>query len=538
MTVPFTRKLGARSGIQLNPIIDGTERFVGGNADQTVAIVGKFERGRIDRAFRVNRNDLYRKLGTPSSLRVSLLNEAFVQLYESFQAGTYEAVVYRLHDAATVVNKYVTVALDELHVSSWSLDLDFEATPIGGVLAVKHLECFNDGIIVEINAVKKQVDNSDVAATDVKVRLKDKDGTLLFGEFEGSLLDTAKDEFGKSTYIVDVIQAQTDLVEVIVFATSVHKLADFYGVDTSGRDKWSSSGLVKPFTEGSSTYDNTDLDAACSALKYGDHEFGMIIGGGTQDENLLSRLLALGIDINKQFLWDVPGDLSPDDAIIFYNNISVDSHYSQCYWSPLLHTDPVNGGKAHIGKSGQNAGMRCARNAITDANGFAPKNFVVAGKKYPITSTGIKQTYTPSEFELDRLAKARINPVIFIKYNTGSRYVFADSLTGAKTEADRKLIAVADMSSQIDDWVAAFAQEALQQPMKFAVKQTQDFLQQLLDGAQTANWLTPSDTLDGRAFVGEVKPNAQRPSDRMDVSYWNHYDGTVRAIYVQQTISK
>ena len=40
------------------------------------------------------------------------------------------------------------------------------------------------------------------------------------------------------------------------------------------------------------------------------------------------------------------------------------------------------------------------------------------------------------------------------------------------------------------------------------------------------------------SFVAEVKPNANRPDDRVDVGYFMHYEGTARAIYIQQTFSK
>jgi hypothetical protein len=71
-----------------------------------------------------------------------------------------------------------------------------------------------------------------------------------------------------------------------------------------------------------------------------------------------------------------------------------------------------------------------------------------------------------------------------------------------------------------------------------AIKRMTDFLQRLFEGAEAAQWIKPSAQLDGAAFQYIVQPNNMRPSDRMDVSYWLKYDGTVRAIYVQQTLSK
>lgn len=591
--IPFTRQLGPRSGVQLNPIADNTERFVAGNADQNIAVAGRFERGRIDKAFRVNRGNLYRMLGQPSSTSVSRLNECFVHIYEALFNGTNEAVVYRLNPTSAVLSLMCAEATT-VDTDVWTVDT---AAPVGNLLTVKHLECFNEGVRAEINAVETLGTDLDatatvnvpltgatplvigattitagmrvkltaqtvgaqngtytcgisgtytltladdevpVATTDVVVRIRDVTTGVLLYEFTGSLDVTAKDEFGQSIYLPSVVSSLTDDVEIVVTGTSVAPDCAFYGKDVDNVDIFVGADLVY-FDEDTTTYDSEDYDRACAALKYSEYDFGYIIGGGTRAVSLLSKLIALGIDINKQVAWDIPGDYTPAQAITFYNQLSIDTHYSQCFWAPLLTDDPVNGGKDYQGTSAINIGMRCARNARTDANGVAPKNYPVAGKDWALPRTGVVQKYTPTETELDDLARARINPVVFSKFNSGGKYIFSDSLTGARTEADRKLIAVADMSSQVDDWVAAYSKESLQLPMLEAVKRTTDFLKTLFEGIETAKWIKPSKELGDRSFVATVQPNAQRPSDRMDVAYWLHYDGTVRAIYIQQTLSK
>lgn len=594
MWVPFTRQLGPRSGIQLNPILDNTERFVGGNSDQVFGGVGRFERGRIDKPTRVNRGNLFRMLGQPSSATVNRLNEALIQIYEAFLNGAYEAVIYRLNPEDAQLD--LMVCRNDIDAANvWDVEASASA---GYLLSIKHLECFNEGVRAEIHAdevlgeslaatattnvpltgttpltvggvtltagqrVKltgqtTPVQNGTysvgitggnytltladteipVASKEVTVRLKDLEGTLLY-EFSGSLDPLAKDEFNASRYLPSVVSMQTDAVEITVAANaSVLPTSPFYGVDVDGNDKYTGADLVY-FDEGGTTYTAQDIDRAMLALKYGEFPFGYLAGLGSRSVTVLSKLIALGKDINKQALWDVPGEYTPAAAITFYNQLSIDTHYSQAYWAPLYADDPLNGGKDFLGTSGINVGMRCARNARTDANGIAPKNYPVAGKNWPLTRTGISQKYTPTEQELDDLARARINPVLFQRYNSGSSYVFVDSLSGAKTEGDRKLIAVADMSSQVDDWVTYYGKELLQLPMQDAIKRMTDFLQQLFEGLEAARWIKPSKDLGDRSFVARVEPNAQRPSDRMDVSYWLHYDGTVRAIYVQQTINK
>lgn len=594
-TVPFTRQLGYQSGVQLNPVKDNSERFVGGNADQIFATMGRFSRGRIDRAFRVNSGNMQRLLGAPVAPTVNRLNETLVHIYDAFKNGAYEAVVSRLSVAdaelSLMVAKNATGS-----TATWAV----EETPTAGyLLSVKHLECINEGVKIGINADRVLSEDLDatatvnvpltgatpltiggVTATDgmrvkltaqtstaengtysvgisggnytltsaaaevaiassmVTLRIQDLDGNSLYDDFYGSLDPLAKDEFNKSIYLPSVISELTDAVEVVVATgASVLPTSNFYGLDSESKPKFVSADLVY-FTEGGTGYTSTDVDRAISQLKYSDSSFGYLTAGASRAPLVISKLIALGKDINKQVIWDVPGDLSPAAAITFYNQLNIDTHYSQAYWAPLRSIDPLNGGKDILGTSGANVGMRCRRNALTDANGVPPKNYAVAGKEWPLVRTGIVQVYTPTEQELSDLAKARINPVVFERYNNTSSYVFLDSLTGAKTEADRKLINVAEMSTQADDWVSAAAKGYLQLPMSESLKRTTDFLDALFQGLEAAKWLVPSDELDGSAYVATVTPNAQRPKDRLDINYGLSFDGTNRVTYIQQTISK
>lgn len=536
--IPFTRSLGRRSGVQLNYVLDNSERFVPGDGSQVVAGVGRFTRGRIDRAFPVARDQLRRLLGEPASLIVSPLNEAYVQLYEAFQNGAVRAVLSRLVPAAASLKWMVASIPAAPENPVWTVSATTEAPTASFLLAVRHMECFNEGVKAEIHAVAAEDDEGEPAASKVvRLRVLDKAGTELF-VFTGSLDPAAKDEFGESYYLPSIVSSQTDELEVVVATSaSVPVSAPFYGLDNDGNRKVSAADLVY-FTEGGTTYAQTDIDRAVNALRNSQYPFGYIGGLGTRSTALLGKLAPMAKEINKQLVADVPGDLSVDAAVTFVNQFNFDTHYVQLYWAPLRAVDPVNGGKAVFGTSGANMGLRCRRNAQTDANGVPPKNYPVAGKNFPLERTGIVQITTVSDDDLEKLAEARINPVIFQSYNSGGSFVFSDSLTAAKTEGDRKLIAVAEMSTQIDDWVTAAVKEYLQLPITDTIKRTTDYLQLLFESLQAAKWLVPSEQLENRAFVATVRPNTQRPKDRVDVSYWLSFNGTTRAIFVQQTISK
>jgi hypothetical protein len=261
---------------------------------------------------------------------------------------------------------------------------------------------------------------------------------------------------------------------------------------------------------------------------------------------LIAELASLSFDTNRQLRVDVPGSLDVEGAIAFVEQMNLGSmaeaHLLHTFWAPLKSIDPTGiNGKRYFGTATLNIAMACGRNASVNAKGFAPKNYPIAGREWPISRQGIVQTYSPNNQELNALARAKINPVVFENYSGGGRYVFRDSLTSAMVDSSlKKLIAVADMSTSIDDAVTRFGKDILQLPMSVAIKKMRDFLTTHFEAAQASAWLVPSSdpAMNGAAWRFEVQPNEQRPYELMDVRYWLRYDGTTRAIHVTQTLSR
>ncbi|HQZ60169.1 MAG TPA: hypothetical protein PLQ39_10880, partial [Acinetobacter sp.] len=106
----FERQIGEQSGIQLNPTVDRTDG-VAGFGDQTAAIVGSFSRGRIDKPFWVDSQTLRAKLGAAVSLNKSLLNEAYLHVFEALRNGAQQVLVSRLL-RESVTNNYVVIQVD------------------------------------------------------------------------------------------------------------------------------------------------------------------------------------------------------------------------------------------------------------------------------------------------------------------------------------------------------------------------------------------------------------------------------------------
>ena len=544
MNVSFVRQLGAESGVQLNPLRDNSEIPSSGNADQVFAIAMRATRGRIDKAFKVSRANVIKRLGKGESMRSSELNEAYVHVREALDNGAYEAVIARLSTEAAVLKHIVVTVNAETGALTYSVSESAPAGPF--LLSLRHLECFNDGIQVSLRADENKVGGVAQPNSVVTLRLLDPAGEKLM-EFTGSLVRGSVDDSGNSFYLPDVIASQTDLLEVETGAAeSIAPTSEAYGYDETFREKWATSPTLLYFVEGGTAYATEDYVRAREQLAGTQHGFEYIASGGTKAPGLLSQLARLAFDLNKQLRFDVPGNLTPEAAIAFVEQLgmgaSETAHLLQAFWAPLKSNDPTGiNPKSFFGTATLNIAKACGRNAQVNAKGFAPKNFPVAGREWPVNRTGIVQTYAPNNQELNALARAKINPVIYEVYTGGGRYVFRDSLTCAMVDSSlKKLIAVADMSTSIDTAVTRFGKDILQLPMKVATKRMQDFLRTLFEGAQASDWIVPSadPAMGGAAYRFTVQPNEQRPYDTMDVAYWVRYDGTTRAIFVTHSLTR
>lgn len=413
------------------------------------------------------------------------------------------------------------------------------------LFSVTHLQCYNDGASISYHAdALLDANGNEIANQSITFRLLDPNGVSVFGDISASLDPTAVDDYNNSLYLPDVVTALTDGMTMVVGAdATVTPDSDAYGRDENGLDQWNTSPVLNYFSEGGFGYAVSDYTNAVNALQFTELDYGYIASCGSQAVALISLLSTLAFNVNTCFKLDVPGTLTPAAAIAFVAQLSLvgtKDYYCHVYWSPIMSADPTGiNGNSVFGTSTFNIARACARNAQTDANGFAPKNYPIAGKAWPLNRTGMSQIYTPSTNELSDLATAKINPVLFKKYNGGGLFVFTDSLTSATTTVSfKKLISVAEMSSTIDNNVVMAGDEFIQLPMAICIKQYNDYLKTLFEDAQSAGWIVPSTFMNGAAFQYSVVPSTIKPADNVIVTYSLRYDGVARQITVTQTISK
>lgn len=547
MTVTFVRQLGAESGVQLNQLQDLASLPAALAADLGFAVAMRATRGRIDRAFLVDRSNAVRKLGRGEPLSSSALNEATLVVREALNNGASRAIVARLSVAAAALKWIVIAAAVDGEgdpTGAYTFTLAATAPTKGFVLAVKHLDCHNDGVQIAIRADEKRVSGALAANSVITLRVYDADGVLL-EDVTGSLDHDALDDNGQSLHLPNVAALSADSLEILTGDTTTIPVdADAYGYGTGGAQNWARSATLLYFTEGGTAYTSDDYQRAITALENTPYAYTYLAAAGSRAPILIDLLAQLAYRTNRIFKLDVPGDLDVEGAISFVEQLNLsaaaEAHLIQAFWAPLKSADPFGiNPRGYFGTATLNIAMACARNSQIDANGFAPKHFPIAGRNHPVRRNLVEQTVFPSQQDLNALAQARINPVVHETYSDGGLYVFRDSLTMAPSDnSPRKLAAVADMATSVDEFVTKYGKDLLQLPMDVAVQRMEDALYRLFEGAQTVGWIVPADDpdMEGAAYRYQVQPNAQRPYDVMDVHYWLRYTGTVRQIYVTQTL--
>lgn len=539
---PFTRQLGAQPGVQLNPLADQTDGVVPDNSDQVGATIARLTRGRIDQPFPTTKGNLVQKTGKAEALRVNALNESKLSAYEGLGKGMSACVVQRMV-SENARKLYAVVRLNG--ATSETADIvDYsvsEQAPTANYsMYLMHHDCFNDGIRILVHADATPVGGTPEPNPVITLRVTDPTGILLH-QFTGSLDKNAVNDYGMSNFLPDIIAGQTQALTLVVAdGAKVNVNSNAYGRSITGKENWASSETLVCFQEGGTTYSVADQDRWLNALRNTRIPFGYMFTGGNQNTQFLNKWAALADEINIPLKVDLNGKDNPETVIKTRNAIAAESQLVHFNWMPIEADDPLNGGRAVWGAGGLQVGLSCARNARVNGKGFAPKHWPISGALWPVQRANMRQLYTPSEAELSDLARAQINPVLYETYNGGTKVVFTDCLTAAKSLVSfRRLQNVAEMAASIDNAIALAAKEYSQRPMASFIKEMSDFMTKLFEGAQASEWLVPSEGLPGNAaFAFEVAPSEAKPADTVMVNYYTSYDGVARQVFLQQTLVK
>lgn len=524
--------VGQQSGVQVNMPVDRVERLLADEGDQSFAVVGRFQRGRIDKPFRVSVSKINRYLGTARSMRASAANETFVQIYEAFQYGAAAAVVSRV-SSSSAVNKWIVVK----HGASGNIIVQEEmpqSSDTNWIAAFKVADCINEGIHFTVS----KEDTEDELRIVIREREKDSRGTdvdtgeVLY-DFTGSTDPDAKDDMGVGYYLADVAaKYYGDWLTVLVNSAAAKVLTN------DAFDKKAVSAVVQPYVDGAEP-DTTNYQKAAKALGQTPIPFKYILSESS-NTSLVSALLDVGQKWNRIMFQEVSGSLTPEAAINWKNTFQYDAQggmYCMWIWSPIKRDDPTGaGGNMLFGTVGQKVGLACKRNAIVNGFGLPALNQPIAGKDFMLSGTNFEQSYLPDDVELATLAKAHINPVQYVTYHDGSGYVWDDSLSGAKKNGISRLENAAEVSVWTQDQFGKYARSLVQKPMTKAIQLMTRFAEDTLQSMEASEWLVSSSALGGRAYTFSVAPNERDPETTMDVVLNLAIDGVVRRINISQNM--
>lgn len=526
------RLVGQQSGVQVNMPVDKTDRLLPELGDQTVAVVGKFSRGRVDRPFFVSADKLQRYLGTAQSMRRDARHETYVQLYEALRAGAAGAVVSRLSSDEAIHYKIVVSSDDD---EDDVIGVAEYLKPAGTwLLSIQMMDCIDAGVYVEVS---RGINNA--AHLHLRIRERDKDsqgndtneGAVLY-ELEGSVVDGELDENDNSIFIGDVAHRfYGDWLHI-----ETNPDAD-PNVMSQRYSKPCGAAVVAFVDEGVVSVSNKTT--AVQALGKTNLKYRYLIAA-TADIVLVSELMALAQEFNRKLFVEVSGLLSPEAAAAWLGNFNYSAQggmYFDFNWSPLRRDDPTGvSGNVVFGTVGQKAGAACARNAITNGFGLSKLNQPIAGKDYFIKGTRISQIYQLEDTDLALLAKARINPAIFSEYHDGSGYVWADSFSGAKKNGITKLASASEITIWAQDMWGRFGKSLLQKPMETAIDLMTKFSNRQLQDMEGSDWLTSSTELNGQSFGFEVAPSERYPDDHINTRLMLSIDGVVRVVNISTEV--
>lgn len=531
-TIYKRQVIGQASGVQINMPVDRTDRMLPQLGDQTLATVGQFSRGRIDKPFLVLSSKLKQKLGVAKSIRLSRSNETYIQIFDAFRTGAAAAVVMRLASKAAV-NSWVVLNHGAEDVLTTSEDLP-DAGDSKWLMAMKFADCINEGVYVSI----AQGATKDWLKVVVRERyynskgIEKDQGDVLY-EFEGSTDYGAIDEQNNSAFIGDVVEKlYPDMVEIEVSKAPLVAEGDALAKGKIG------VGIVAFVDDGTLT--NEDYQAAATQLGKTSIPYRYIMSEG-EVIVLVSGLVETAQKYNRKMFQEVSGDLSPEAAVAWVeNNFEFDAQggmYCDWIWTPIKRQDPTGvSGVVRLSSVGQKVGYSCARNSITNGHGMSPLNQPVAGKDFYLSGSQFQQTYHPEDEELALLAEAKINPCIYSEYHDGSGYVWEDSLSGAKKSGISKLSSVSEMSIWFQDYLGRYSKSLLQKPMSEALVLMEREIRAVCDRAFASNWLVESVNLGGAPYGYEVFPNDRYPDDQMDWTINLAFDGVVRVIKGSQNM--
>lgn len=544
MTI-VTKVLGAAPGIQFHGVKDQSE--VNQADGLSVGLfLGKYGRGRLDRAFPVTKDTISARLGyDPTDADYMVIQDALDTgvpevWVRRIRAGMAETVAesgfdkYALYSHVVTVSSAGAVALGG---SSPSVTITFEM-----------FDVMDDGCKLDVAFFQRAGADTVAGLDDIMARLTWKDATTGEELYRLSGLLAARDGYSS------LVQAAEDseLFDVFTVTHAGTSAADaghvaagaaYNAIGTLGRNK---TTLTLPVNAGDSAaapaaYLNTvyaDVQQMASLPDY-------LVLAKTSDTPLWTLALRLMDKLNIHLLAEVAGSLSLASAIALAASLDASDHRVTLFYNPhpARYRDAASAKGAKVIRPvvGVQVGFRLLRNAASDARGIPPLQLPIAGYDFPIRFKGMQASTDVilDEPALNKLAEAKIIPVTFERYDGGSRFIFGDCRTQYTSATSAlRLSNSAEIVTFTENVIIQIVRRWLLTGMARFIDRADKDCRKFLDACVSAGLLTPAEDLDGYPYTLSITPREDRPFDAVNVSLARRPEGAVRAVYFNSSVNK
>lgn len=545
MTI-VTKTLGAAPGIQFQGTKDQSEVSSIG-ALSTAVFLGEYKRGRLDRAFAVTTGNIKARLGYDPT------NPDYMAVQDCLDAGVPQVYVRRirsgLDELAAESGDFddYTLPTIAVHVNAAGAVSLNGASPVVSIDYQLH-DVIDAGYSLDVAFFYRPGVSAIAATTDVVARLTFKDATTgdelyrisgTLSERNGSTSLEAAAEYAEVFESFTVtITGDDDDAATACFAGAAGNLPNSLGRDKTTLTISAAGGVGE--TVPASYYDAVyqDIQQMENLPDY----LVVAKSSTTGIWNLAARLID---KLNIHALQEIDGSNDLDAAIATAEAMDAADYRATFFYNPhkarLRDATGIRGARAHRPVVGVQVAYRLLRNAATDGNGIPPIHVPVGGYDYPVRFRGMVASpdVILDESALNLLAEAKINPVVFERYQGGSRFIFGDVLT--QYTSDNSALRLANAAE-----IATFTENVVIQIVRrHLLKNSDGFItsadrdcRRFLDNCVTAGLLVDAEDLDGFPYTLSLTPREDRPFDAVEVSLARRPEGATRAVYFNSSVNK
>lgn len=252
---------------------------------------------------------------------------------------------------------------------------------------------------------------------------------------------------------------------------------------------------------------------------------------------LYNAMYRVMVETNIPLDCELDPTLTVEQAIQLATSLDAQHHLVQLIWSPNVcrPRDAISllGRKKPCHAIGQYMAMKTLRNAKTTAQGIPKIADPVAGESYPFTYKAM-ETRLDIEFDtptLEELAKAKINVVRQIQYDTGTKFVLSDVLTQySSKDSALRLVNSADIARYTTNRCIEILKRHMLKRTTAYLRDASRDITQFLDACVTAELLQNAEDLGGKPYAFSLIPDEAMPFERVRFALSRRPEGCTRTV--------